>query len=142
LVLYVAAAFAGLLGHGPFSHHQITDATRTFEVDYEPIARAGTGTQVTIHILRPPPEATELAVTLSNGFAEPFGLSDVLPRPARSVIGTNGTTMVFDILPGDRDDLIRLKGSPTQAGLMRLSARLTPTQTGGPTLSWTQLILP
>ncbi len=138
MVLYVAAAASGLLGDGPLSHHTLYDKARDFAVDYEPIARSGTGTQVTIHLLRPPPIATEMSVTLSNEFGEPFGLSTVEPRPERSILGADGVTMIFDIAPGQKDDLIRVKGSPTQAGLMHLSAQLG----AGPTLSWTQVVLP
>jgi hypothetical protein len=107
-------------------------------VDYEPVARSGTGTQVTIHLLKPPPVATQMAVTLSNAFGEPFGLSTVEPRPERSVLGADGVTMIFDIAPGQTNDLIRVKGSPTQIGLLHLSARLG----AGPTLYWTQVVLP
>jgi hypothetical protein len=138
MIVYVLAAGAGLLGSGPFSHHQITDSTHSFEVDYEPITRDGNSTQITIHILRPPPGAAQLAITLNNQFGEPFGLSDVLPRPARIIAGPDGMTDLFDILPGEGGDLVRFKGSPTQAGVMRLSAQLGT----GPKLSWTQVVVP
>jgi len=138
MILYVAAALAGLLGHGPLSHHQVVDSTGTLAVDYEPVARFGTETQITFHVLHPPPADSEVALTVSNGFGEPFGLSSTMPQPLRQIIGAQGTTMIFPIRPGAQDELIRLKGTPMSTGPIHLSAHLDD----GPSVPWLQFVLP
>ena len=138
MVLFIGAALLGLLGRGPLSHHQVVSADGALSVDFEPIARFGTETQVTFHVLHPPPGASEIALALGPGFGEPFGLGTIMPTPLRQVLGAHGTTMIFPIAAGQQNELIRLKATPVSTGPIHLSARLND----GPSLPWLQFVLP
>jgi hypothetical protein len=50
MVLSVVVSALGLLGRGPFSHATVRSATGAITVDYEPVARQGTATVITIHV--------------------------------------------------------------------------------------------
>src|ERR1700712_514997 len=53
MLLFVAAGIGGLLGRGPYSHETTTVPMSDLSVDFEPIARSQTGTQVTLHLQNP-----------------------------------------------------------------------------------------
>jgi hypothetical protein len=48
MVVAVVAGLLGLLGRGPYSHRALTDVSGRIAIDYEPVARNGTATQITV----------------------------------------------------------------------------------------------
>ena len=121
MLLVIAAALFGFLGRGPFSHRTITDNAR-LAVDYEPVARYGATTQITLHLHAA--AADEQQVVLSSTFVEPFGLSQILPRPVSEIPNGGGLTLKF-ATPAEPDDAeIRFQVSPSDVGPVHLSVRL------------------
>ncbi|MCQ8240919.1 hypothetical protein [Rhizosaccharibacter radicis] len=142
MLLVVLAALAGLLGRGPFSHHSLRSPDGTLVVDFEPVARSGTDTQITLH-LSPAACQEEAAIWLNGNFVEPMGLSGSQPMPLRSEARPDGVVIhVGTPRANCRDTMIRLFAKPTGAGPVRLQARLLDDPDGRAALAWTQLVLP
>ena len=136
LVAVVGLALSGLLGHGPFSHESRFSPAGA-SVDYEPVARYDTPTQVTLH-LHPAAGQETVAVRIDTGFVEPMGLATVQPRPLSSATDQGGIAMVFDVQPGRADTLVRLNLKPSVVGPVSVSATIGDDAP----LRWTQVILP
>lgn len=137
MVLLVAAALAGLLGRGPLSHRTSRTPDGRFAVDFEPVARFGTATQVTFHVAAGDHATPGLVrVFLSSGIVEPMGLQTTLPRPSGTEARDGG--MVYDFrVPSEGEALIRLVLKPAAMGLIPLEARAD-----GQVLRWTPFVLP
>jgi len=138
LAIVMLAGLAGLLGRGPFSHRTVADPSGTIKVDYEPIARYGTATQVTLHLdMRRLAEAPDVTVRLSSVFVEPMGFHQVLPQPMREAPDGGGLALTF---PADRlqdDAMVRLMLTPDTVGAVQLLVRI-----GSISLHWQQVVLP
>lgn len=134
---FVLLAFLGFLGRGPFSHHSQAAPDGSLSVDYEPVARYGTATQVTLH-LRPLSGESRVDVWINAKFVEPLGLQRILPRPLREQAGYGGMELSFAIPPGERDALVRLVAEPATVGPVTLTAHLGDHEG----LRWTQFIVP
>ncbi len=137
LVLVVALALSGLLGRGPFSHETVRTPGGGPSVDYEPVARYDTPTQVTLH-LHPAPGQDTTTVAIDTGFIEPMGLTALQPTPLASVAHDGGLSLTFGVRPGPADTLVRLQLKPSVVGPVSLRA----TVDDAPPLEWTQVILP
>jgi hypothetical protein len=129
LAAVVAAGLAGILGSGPYSHRR--DCPRggsITAIDFEPIARFGTPTQITFHI-RPGTGAVvsgghSVLLTLSTAFVEPFGLQQTQPAALR--VSASRGDLALTVLTQDtgQDALVRVTGKPSQVGPLRLTARI------------------
>ncbi len=137
LILFVALALSGLLGRGPFSHQVVRAPGGGASVDYEPLARYDTPTQVTLH-LRPAPGQQASTLSIGTDFVEPMGLQTVQPTPLASATDQGGITMTFATRPGHGDTLVRLQLKPSVVGPVRLRA----TVDDAAPLTWTQVVLP
>jgi hypothetical protein len=138
MILVVVAALLGFAGEGPFSHRTIAAPGHDFAVDFEPVARHSTATQVTFH-LHPPPGAATVHLFLDSHFVEPMGLLRTDPRAMASQTSGSGLLLTYAVPPGAAgDQLVRLVAQPNQVGPIALSASVD----GGPRLAWTQVILP
>ncbi len=137
MVCFVAAALAGLFGRGPFSHRTTTVAGTGLAVDYEPVARVQTGTQVTVHLLNDHRSPT-VDMFVSTHLVEPMGLQSILPQPIAERPDGNGMVLTFAMPPERVDNAIRLTLQPAGIGLITETARLA----GHPPVTWRQLILP
>lgn len=138
IALVVAAGLAGLLGRGPFSHHTASADHGSLRVDFEPVARFGTPTQVTLHVRPPPEQPREVDLRLSSSLVEPLGLQSVEPRPVRSW-SEQGDLVVRLALPqGEAESLVRLLLRPSVVGPQWLTAEVG----SGTALHWTQWIMP
>jgi hypothetical protein len=141
MLVFVGAALAGLMGHGPFSHRSLAASDGSLRVDYEPVARFGTPTQITLHLSSPPDPAgarPEAAVHIGTPAVEPLGLQQVIPQPLRTIVEADGMTMIFPVPPGQTDLLVRLQARPTATGPIAVTAH----EGSGRPLRWTQYILP
>jgi hypothetical protein len=136
MLLVVAAGLLGFLGRGPFSHRTIVDATGRLAIDYEPLARSGTATLITVHLRRT--GSGNQTLSLDNHFLEPFGLTQILPRPVTEVATGSGLDLTFATPNHSSDVLIRLFVRPNGVGFVPLALR-----TGtGEASRWMQLVLP
>jgi hypothetical protein len=139
----VLAGLAGLLGSGPLSHHRMRLPTGSLAaVDFEPIARFGTPTQITFHIRPeagvPAQEGHSLDLRLSSIFVEPFGLQGI--HPAGREERAAGGDLVVTVLTanGASDPLVRVTGKPSQIGPITLTASVGDE----PPVQFTQYVLP
>ncbi len=140
LVIFVIAGLAGLLGSGPFSHRRITfPAGRLAAIDFEPIARMDTPTQVTFHMRaqKDQTNADPVRLLLSSNTVEPFGLQRSHPTSDQQ-LASGGDVMMTIPVASNRSNLIRIIGKPTQFGPIRMFVQAGD----GPRLSWTQFVLP
>jgi hypothetical protein len=137
IVLVVAAGLAGLLGRGPFSHQSARTPDGLLSVDFEPVARFNTPTQVTLHV-RPITGQDSVRLELSSTLVEPLGLQSIQPRPLwESARG--GDVIARLAVPPDVPELfVRLHLLPAVAGIEAITARLD----AGPRLRWSQFIVP
>ena len=117
--LLVALGLAGMFGAGPLDHARIGHAMRG-AVDYQPIARFGSPTQLTLHL---PPVAhdSQMVVTISSSFLEPFGLQSIAPQPISQLTAEGKLQLTFAVSGGGIDNFVRLHGKPAQIGPIPLA---------------------
>ena len=137
MVLFVAAGLVGLLGRGPLSHRTSTVPGADLAVDYEPITRVQTDTQITLHV-RNDGDSPMMKILVSTQLVEPMGLQRILPQPAAEATEGNGMALTFEVPPGTKDGHIRFIVQPAGIGPVPLTAQVT----GHPAVHWTQLALP
>ena len=134
----VAAALLGLFGRGPFSHRSVASDAGGLSMDFEPVARYATSTQVTLH-LHPSPDQRTVEVTISPGTVEPLGLQRVLPQPTTERPGRHGGLILsVAIPPGEREALVRLMEQPAVIGRIPIECSLAD----GDTVRATQFVMP
>jgi hypothetical protein len=137
MALVVFAALIGLLGHGPMSHRTLWTANGRLAVDFEPIARFGTSTQVTLHLSSPPGEVRPTRAVLSSSIVEPMGLQQIIPAPMASAAFGRELAYTFNIAEGKDSGLVRIVLKPGVVGPVNLYAKV-----GTDMVSWTQWVLP
>jgi len=137
MLLFVLAALAGLLGQGPYSHDRVSNAAHTLGVDFEPVARSDTDTQITFHIGHASPDGTA-TLQVGSTMIEPMGLKMLLPQPAVSRPVHGGLALTYAVPPGERQVEVRLVVHPAAIGPVHLSAALA----GEAPIRWTQVIVP
>jgi hypothetical protein len=145
MAVIVAAALAGLFGQGPLSHrtHQTEDGR--LAVDFEPITRYGTSTQITLHLFsdRPSVRAQRSAppgtahVILNSALIEPMGLQQVIPSPVGSEAVVGGIELVFNVPHDETRAAVRFVVKPNHVGPVRLEVSQADED-----LAWTQVVLP
>ncbi len=137
MLLFVSVSLAGLLGRGPYSHRTNKIADQALGVDFEPVARSQTGTQVTFHLVNTSQEPT-LKLFVGATILEPMGLERILPQPLKTEAVPNGLLFTIGVPPGTRDAAVRMMLQPIGIGVNRLTAHLE----GHALLSWTQFVVP
>ncbi len=137
MVLFIAAGAVGLFGRGPHSHRTNKTPESDLAVDFEPIARSQTGTQVTLH-LNNPTESPTIDVFIGSNSVEPMGLQHILPEPVETRVVDKGMTMIVPVPPGTSNAALRLILMPTSLGPNQLVAQVA----GHAPLRWTQYVVP
>ncbi len=133
LLLIVLAGLAGLLGAGPLDHAAVGTVASGGAVDYEPIARFGTTTQITVHL---PPGVS--SVRIDSAFIEPMGLAAILPEPLEARPEGGGIHLVFALDDPARPSLVRLQGKPSALGRIPVTVVIGD----GVVRHWTETVLP
>jgi hypothetical protein len=144
LVAVVAMALSGLFGHGPFSHSTKQSKSGLFSVNFEPVARSGADTSVTVH-LHPAAQQAAVALSVNSAFLEPMGLSGIEPKPvAEAAAPGGGMVLHFGVSPADRDALIRFDLQPGAIGPVTLKIQLLDEAAtrAGDAVQWTEFVLP
>ena len=131
----VLAGLSGLLGGGPLDHAK-AGRSGNGTVDYQPIARWSTATQVTLHLPASVKDST-MVVTLSSDFVEPFGLRGIFPRPVAQRSEQGNLQLTLAVRGGGVDNLVRLQGMPAQIGPVPLWVQMSSTR-----LRFAMLVLP
>ena len=147
MILFLLVCVSGLLGRGPFSHRTASAPDGSLHVDYEPAAREGTPTQVTLRLPNPGETPAQVNVFVSGNIAEPMGLSRTVPDAVSTMVGTRGMVLRFVVAPLQADAKIRLDTMPASAGVIRLQAWTgADGQVDLPdprhSVHWTQVVLP
>jgi hypothetical protein len=137
MILFVAAALAGLLGRGPLSHRRVYAAGGGLSVDYEPVARHNTPTTVTLHIPNETAAPRPVVVFVGQTMIEPMGLQRTVPLAESSTVNRDGLSLHFVIQPNQPDALIRLELLPTALGVVRLQAAAD-----GKHVAWSVFVAP
>ncbi len=119
MCLVVVGGLAGAFGAGPLDHARV-GRTMGGRIDYQPIARFGAPTQVTLHL---PPVATDsrMVVTISSSFLEPFGLQSISPQPVNELSDEGRLQLTFAVSGGGTDNFVRIHGMPAQIGPIPLA---------------------
>ncbi len=144
---FLVVCLSGLLGRGPFSHRTASAPDGSLHVDYEPAAREGTPTQVTLRMSNPGDAPEPVGVFVSGKLIEPMGLGRTVPDTESTLVGSKGLVLHFTVAPRQADAKIRLDAMPATAGIVHLQA-----WTGADTtadlpdrrhrVEWTQVVLP
>ena len=137
LVIVMAAGLAGLLGSGPYSHRTLNSPSGALTVDFEPVARWDTPTQVTLHIRRPAGSGVA-ELRLDSNFMEPLGLQGTVPLNVAEAARGGGLTVMVATAPDQTEAFVRLHAKPTQIGPIALTVQVGDE----PPLRWTQYVLP
>jgi len=107
VALFVPAGVVGLLGRGPFSREAVQSEATGLAVDFEPLARSQTATQVMLHVANPT-NASTLDVMLSGATVERLGLMRVEPQPLRALAGDGKLLVTVGIPDSTPDALVRM----------------------------------
>ncbi len=137
MAAFVVASLAGLLGRGPYSHQTKKLGDSSLAVDFEPVARSQTGTQVTFH-LRNLTDGSALNLFVGSTMVEPMGLGRILPQPIKTQAVQGGLLLTIAVPPNTADAALRLMLMPVDIGAKDLVARLGD----HPPLHWTQVVVP
>lgn len=137
MIGFVTCAFLGLMGRGPFSHSSKASPSGGISVDYEPIARHGTSTMITVHLKRPTDTEHPVRLLLDQHMVEPMGLQHSIPVPDQSSVSDAGVWLTFAELAGQHDALVRFDVSPTAVGMIPMEVT-----DGTDTVKWSMLVVP
>jgi hypothetical protein len=134
MVVVVACALLGLLGRGPYSHESKTSPGGTMTVDYEPVARHGTQSMITVHIKQP---EGPVRLLVDQRMIEPMGYQRSTPQPDHTSLAKDGDWLTFNPKPGEQDVLVRLNLSPTFVGLVPMHL-----SNGTDSVDWSMFVVP
>ncbi|WP_428486186.1 hypothetical protein [Rhodopila sp.] len=137
MIIFVTCALLGLLGRGPYSHASKSSPSREISVDYEPIARHGTSTMVTVHLKTPSDAAHPVRLLVDQHMIEPMGYQHATPLPEHASIGDAGVWLTFNERADQHDALVRFDLSPTALGFIPMQV-----SDGSNTVKWTMLVVP
>ena len=132
LVLIMIAALSGVLGAGPLDHATAGTIRDGGAVDYQPVARFGPTTQITVHL---PPGVASFRI--DSAFTEPMGLSTILPELEAEADG-GGMRLVFALRDPTLPNLVRLRGKPSEIGFVPVTVVIGD----GAVRRWTEIVLP
>ena len=139
MLAFVAIGLAGFLGRGPYSHETARSPASAIAVDYEPVTRSQTGTQVTFHLSNPKPtSALTMDLFIGSNIVEPMGLQRIIPQPVAINTVDGGLVLTVAVPPGTADADLRLMLLPVGIGPQRLVARLDDHAD----IHWTQVVVP
>ena len=122
MCILVVVGMAGAFGAGPIDHARLGDVARG-AVDYQPIARFGAPTQVTLH-LPPVVHDGRMVVTISSNFLEPFSLQSIAPQPLDQRTVEGNLQLTFSVSGGGIGNFVRLHGKPAQIGPIPLAVEM------------------
>jgi hypothetical protein len=137
MILVVGAAALGFLGRGPFSHASRRSSSGTMAIDYEPIARHGTSTSITVHVQQARNTPYPIRLLVNQQMIELMGYQHAVPLPDRSMLSDTGVWLSFEEEAGQHDVLVRLEISPNAVGLVPMHL-----SDGSDRIDWPMLVVP
>jgi hypothetical protein len=137
MFIVVGAAAFGLLGRGPFSHASQRSTGGTMIIDYEPIARHGTSTSITVHVQPDRDTPYPFRLLVNQQMIEPMGYQRTVPLPSQSILGDAGVWLSFEREARQHDVLIRFEVVPDAVGLVPMHL-----SDGTDQVDWSMLVVP
>lgn len=137
MVLFATGALIGLLGRGPLSHRRAYAPGGGLSADYEPVARHGTPTTVTLHVTNDTPLPRPITISIGQSMIEPMGLTRSIPAADSSTVSKDGLNLRFVVQPNQPDALIRLDLLPNALGPVSLRA-----DDGDRQVTWSAFVAP
>ena len=119
---FLLVCLSGLLGRGPYSHRTANAPDGSLHVDYEPAAREGTPTQITLRLANPGDAPLPVSLFVSGTLVEPLGLAHTVPETTATMVGSKGLVLRFTVAPRQADAKIRLDAMPAAAGIVQSEA--------------------
>ncbi len=137
MIAFTLAAGLGFLGRGPFSHATTESPDGSLTVNYEPVARHGTSTMITVHIKRPMPTPHQIELRINQQIIEPMGFQHTVPPPDGTSVTDNGIRLTYNEPANQQDVLVRFEAAPNAIGLVPLTV-----SDGAQTIDWHVLVVP
>lgn len=137
MVLFTLAAGLGFLGRGPFSHESVQSPSGALSVDYEPVARNGTTTTITVHVRKPQDGPKPIELRVNQQIIEPMGFQRAVPLANSSSISNDGMRLTFTEAAKQPDVLVRFELMPNTFGFVPLRV-----SDGADTIDWSVLVVP
>jgi hypothetical protein len=137
MVVFAACALVGLLGRGPLSRRRAYAPGGGLSVDYEPVARHGTPTTVTLHVTNKTAAPKPITISIGQSMIDPMGLTQSIPVAESSTVSRDGLSLRFVVQPYQPDALIRLDLQPDALGPVSLRA-----DDGDRTVIWSAFVAP
>jgi hypothetical protein len=137
MLVFALAAGLGFLGRGPFSHDSVQTADGALAADYEPIARHGTNTTITVHVKRPQGLTHPIELQADQHLIEPMGFQRSVPLADSSTVNNDGTRLTFNEAASQSDVLVRFELMPNAVGFVPLHV-----SDGAESIDWSVLVVP
>ncbi len=137
MVLFVLAAGLGLMGRGPFSHASVQSTGGALAVDYEPVARHGTTTTISVHIRKPQDAGHTIELRVNQQIIEPMGFQRAIPLANSSSVSDGGMRLTFNEPANQSDVLVRFEVMPNAVGFIPLRV-----SDGTDSINWSVLVVP
>ena len=103
---------SALWAAGPSAIRRPNPPTAALVVDYEPIARHGTSTTITVHIKKPQDATHPVELSLNQQMIEPMGFQRSIPLANTSSVTDKGMRLSFIQPPDQHDVLVRFQLMP------------------------------
>ncbi len=147
MVLFLLVCLSGLLGRGPVSHRTAHAPDGSLHVDYEPVAREGTPTQITLRVANPDDAPMPVSLFVSGKMVEPLGLARTVPETTATMVGSKGLVFRFTLAPRQSDAKIRMAAMPVAPGIVDCEAWTGADATADQPdrrhrVQWIQVVLP
>ncbi len=147
MVAFLLVCLSGLLGRGPLSHRTAQAPDGSLHVDYEPVTREGTPTQITLRMANPDDATMPVSLFVSGKMVEPLGLARTVPETTATMVGSKGLVFRFTLAPKQADAKIRMAAMPVAPGIVDCQAWIGADATADQPdrrhrVQWIQVVLP
>jgi hypothetical protein len=122
LILFLAAAFAGLFGRGPLANAEARAADGSFAVKYERVQRYASPSVITVEFQPEGIQNGQILLWVSDSLVKPLGNQRVVPQPLRSELRDGGILYTFPANPPSES--IEFQTQPTGVGRSELEIRI------------------
>lgn len=138
MLLVIAAAGVGLLGHGPLSATERFSADRSLRVVYGRFERHGSLATLAIHARRHAPADSGVMLWIGREFLDGIQLHWMTPQPASERSVSDRVMYEFALAAGADTAHVTIRYTPQAIGTRSLQVG----ETGAAALSLTQFVYP
>jgi hypothetical protein len=138
MLLVVAVAAIGFLGHGPLSGASTGTAAGGAEVDYGRFVRHRASAEIAVTIPPDQVQSEQVTVSISQQYASGVDIEEVLPEPSSVIVDSYWLTYVFDVGDVSEPFQVSFDIMPIKTGWREAEVRVG---TGDP-ISFGQFVYP